>query len=177
MNPEANRLKALHALLYVVSRLPQPANIYNVLKCVYYADRQHLEDFGRQMYAETYCAMEHGPVPSLAYDIVKYVAGRSKWDYKFQEALESLAATDMTLRAKNNPNLELFSKSELICLSNSAKTYGSLSFAQLKKISHQGEAFRKASHNGEMSINDLADELDKTGALKKHLTDRHPGEA
>ena len=74
--------KALHAMLFVVTHLPKPANVYNVLKCLYYADRKHLQEYGRQIYGETFYALEHGPVPSAAYEIIKYANGRAKWDLR-----------------------------------------------------------------------------------------------
>jgi len=172
-----DRRKALHTLLYVISRLPQPANIYNVLKCIYFADREHLEQYGRQIYEETYFAPEHGPVPSRAYDIVKYAAGRASWDIKFPEALEALEATKTELSKKIEPDLNIFSRSELICLSDAAKKYGTLSFNKLKHLSHQSKAFRKADPNGDIDLDDLILELHDGKELKQHLLDRHPGKA
>src|SRR5438445_12170650 len=82
--------KALHAMLFVVTHLPKPANVYNVLKCLYYADRKHLQEYGRQIYGETFYALEHGPVPTPSYEIIKYANGRAKWHLQFHEANELL---------------------------------------------------------------------------------------
>jgi uncharacterized phage-associated protein len=169
--------KALHALLFVVTHLPKPANVYNVLKCVYYADRKHLQEYGRQIYGETFYALEHGPVASAAYEIVKYAAGRAKWDLHFPEALELLDVNDIYISARGGPDKDLLSRSDMACLLDAARKYGTMSFGRLKKLSHQGKAFENADPNGEMKLEDLVSELREAKAVASHLKNRSPGEA
>jgi len=169
--------KALHAVLFVVTHLPKPANVYNVLKCVYYADRKHLQEYGRQIYGETFYALEHGPVPSAAYEIVKYANGRAKWDLRFPEALELLEVNDIYLIARGPADTDLLSRSDMACLLDAARKYGRMSFGRLKKLSHQGKAFENAGPNGEMKLSDLVGELKESEAVASHLRDRAPGEA
>ena len=168
--------KALHALLFVVTHLPKPANLYNVLKCLYYADRKHLQEYGRQIYGETFYALEHGPVPSAAYEIVKYVNGKAKWDLQFPEAFELLQVDDHYLSARGAVDTDLLSRSDMACLIDAAKRYGTMSFGKLKKLSHQGKAFENADPNGEMKLSDLVEELRGADAIASHLGDRAPGE-
>lgn len=172
-----NSRKALHALIYLTSRLPQPANVYNVLKCIWFADREHLEQYGRQIYGEVYFAPEHGPVPSRAYELVKYVGGRANWPLDCPEALEALTATRTGISNRIDPDLSLFSKSELICLNNAVQRYGTLSFGQLKRLSHKSAAFRNADPNGDISIDDVLAELQDGDAVTRHLADSSPGAA
>ena len=176
-NAKFDQRKALHATLFVVTHLPKPANVYNVLKCLYYADRKHLQEYGRQIYGDTFYALEHGPVPSAAYEIVKYAGGRAKWDLKFPEALELLEVNDVYLSARGAPDTELLSRSDMVCLLEAARKYGTMPFGKLKKLSHQGKAFENADSNGEMKLADLIDELRDSKAVASHLKDRNPGEA
>jgi uncharacterized phage-associated protein len=169
--------KALHALLFVVTHLPKPANVYNVLKCLYYADRKHLQEYGRQIYGDTFYALEHGPVPGAAYDIIKYVDGRMKWDLHFPEAFELLEVNAHHLSAKGKADTDLLSKSDMACLLDAAKKYGRMPFGKLKELSHRGKAFENADPNGEMRLSDLIDELKGAQAVASHLKDRAPGEA
>jgi len=169
--------KALHALLFVVAHVPKPANVYNVLKCLYYADRKHLQEYGRQIYGETFYALEHGPVPSAAYEIVKYVNGKANWDLKFPEAFELLEVRDHYLSAKGKTDTDQLSKSDMACLLDAAKKYGRMSFGKLKELSHKGKAFENADPNGEMKLSDLIEELKGAEAVAAHLNDRAPGEA
>ena len=169
--------KALHALLFVVQHISRPANVYNVLKCLYYADRMHLQEYGRQIYSDTFYALEHGPVPSAAYEIVRYAGGRAKWDLKFPEALELLGVNGVYLSARGAPDTELLSRSDMVCLLEAARKYGTMPFGKLKKLSHQGKAFEHADSNGEIKLADLIDELRDGKAVASHLKDRNPGEA
>jgi len=169
--------KALHALLFVVTHLPKLANVYNVLKCLYYADRKHLQEYGRQIYGDTFYALEHGPVPSAAYEIVKYVNGRANWDLRFPEAFELLEVNDVHLGARGTVETDLLSRSDMACLLDAARKYGTMPFGRLKKLSHQGKAFENADPNGEMKLSDLIDELKGADAVASHLKDRAPGEA
>src|SRR3990170_4315104 len=169
--------KALHAMLFVVMRLPKPANVYNVLKCLYYADRKHLQEYGRQIYGETFYALEHGPVPSAAYEIIKYANGHAKWDLQFPEAFELLEINDHYLSARGAVDTDLLSRSEMACLLDAARRYGTMPFSKLKKLSHQGKAFENADLNGEIKLSDLVEELKGAEAVASHLNDRSPGEA
>lgn len=171
-----NRLKALNALLFLCDHLPKPVDVYAALKVIYFADKAHLERFGRLMYGETYIAMENGPVPSGAYDLVKYVGGRSNHDLRFPEAHAALFATRTELQPKQRPDLDVFSRSELHCLIAAARKYGALTFAQLKQVSHD-EAWEKADANGEMDVLDIAHSLNSGDFIAEHLTNRHPGDA
>jgi uncharacterized phage-associated protein len=169
--------KALHAMLFVVTHLPKPANVYNVLKCLYYADRKHLQEYGRQIYGETFYALEHGPVPSAAYEIIKYANGRAKWDLRFPEAFELLDVNDIHVSARGPVDTELLSRSDMACLLDAARKYGKMPFGKLRKLSHQGKAFENADPNGEMKLADLIDELRDGETVASHLKDRNPGEA
>lgn len=169
--------KALHAILFVVTHLPKPANVYNVLKCLDYADRQHLQEFGRQIYGETFYALGHGPVPSAAYEIIKYANGRAKWDLQFHEAFDLLDVNDIHVSARGPVDTDLLSRSDMACLLDAARKYGKMAFSKLKNLSHQGKAFENADTNGEMKLADLIDELQDSEAVASHLQDRNPGEA
>lgn len=169
--------KAFHAMLFVVTHLPKPANAYNVLKCLYYADRQHLQEYGRQIYGETFYALEHGPVPSEAYEIIKYANGRAKWDLQFPEAFELLDVNDIHVSARGAVDTDRLSRSDMACLLDATRKYGKMPFGKLKNLSRQGKAFENADANGEMKLADLIDELQEGKAVASHLEDRNPGEA
>ena len=164
-------------MLFVVTYLPQPANVYNVLKCLYYADRKHLHEYGRQIYGETFYALDHGPVPSAADEIIKHANGRAKWDRQFHEAFELLDVNDIHVSARGSVDTDLLSRSDMACLLDAARKYGKMPFGKLKKLSHQGKAFENADANGEMKLADLIDELRGGKAVASHLQDRNPGEA
>lgn len=60
--------KTTEVLLYITE---QVTDVYNALKVLYFADKDHLAKYGRQICGESYVAMKDGPVPSCTYDLVK----------------------------------------------------------------------------------------------------------
>ena len=76
MNVQFDKAKTLNALLFVANRV-QRKDFHKIFKIIYFADRQHLADWGRPITGDTYIAMEAGPVPSRLYDMMKIVRGDS----------------------------------------------------------------------------------------------------
>ena len=76
MNVQFDKTKALNALLYVANRI-QRKDFHKIFKIIYFAERQHLADWGRPITGDTYIAMEAGPVPSRIYAMLKMVRGDS----------------------------------------------------------------------------------------------------
>ena len=76
MKVQFDKTKTLNALLFVANRV-QRKDFHKIFKVIYFADRQHLADWGRPITGDTYIAMEAGPVPSRLYDMLKIVRGDS----------------------------------------------------------------------------------------------------
>ncbi|MEO6666974.1 MAG: Panacea domain-containing protein, partial [Nitrospiria bacterium] len=80
--------KALQAILFVARMLPG-ATFHQISKIIYFADKAHLQKYGRLICGDTYVAMKHGPVPSGIYDILKSVRGDGSSECT-EQALEAL---------------------------------------------------------------------------------------
>jgi uncharacterized phage-associated protein len=171
-----NTEKAINAILFISTRLGAPADVYASLKAIYFADRYHLEQYGRQIYGEVYTAMEHGPVPSGAYDIVKLVGGRASLPVIAPGASDAMSVDKFKITPKHEADLDLFSRSDLICLELGIERVRGKSFSQIKDDSH-GQAYNKADLNGDMSLEDIVAELTSAEFLAPHLEDRFPGVA
>jgi uncharacterized phage-associated protein len=69
-----NGPKVREAILHVI-READRRNIritqFGILKTLFLADRAHLNKYGRPITFDEYVAMSDGPVPSLAYDVLK----------------------------------------------------------------------------------------------------------
>jgi uncharacterized phage-associated protein len=66
--------KALNLVLYVAGEVPQ-ATFHTISKVIYFADKLHLQRYGRLICGDSYVAMKHGLVPSEIYDMMKDVRG------------------------------------------------------------------------------------------------------
>jgi uncharacterized phage-associated protein len=69
---EFNLDKGIEAILYIAQKVDDPT-FHRISKIMYFADRKHLEKYGRFICGDSYVAMKHGPVPSEIYDILKAV--------------------------------------------------------------------------------------------------------
>jgi len=66
--------KSVEAILYIAQNVKQPT-FHSISKMMYFADKVHLEKYGRFICGDNYVAMKHGPVPSGTYDILKVARG------------------------------------------------------------------------------------------------------
>ncbi|BCH27544.1 Panacea domain-containing protein [Mesorhizobium sp. L-8-3] len=62
--------KALAALHWIISEQPG-IDLHPILKACYFADKSHLNAFGRPIFGATYKAMKFGPVPLEIYVMLK----------------------------------------------------------------------------------------------------------
>src|SRR5947208_11944301 len=65
-----NETKTIEALVLVADQWPGITPFF-VAKVLFFADRNHLRDYGRPVTGDLYIAMADGPVPSRAYDVLK----------------------------------------------------------------------------------------------------------
>ena len=66
-----NEGKAIEALIWIASEWPNITPFY-LSKVLFYAEKEHLNKYGRPVIADTYIAMPWGPVPST---IRNYIEG------------------------------------------------------------------------------------------------------
>ena len=156
MNVQFNKSKALNALLYVANRV-QRKDFHKIFKIVYFADRQHLADWGRPITGDTYIAMDAGPVPSRMYDMLKIVRGDSY--LSDQEGLSNYFRIDswMYVTPLQDADLSKLSKTELEVLEESMKKYGALSYDEIKEKSHD-VAWRSTARDFSINWEDIARE-------------------
>jgi len=161
-----NPAKALEAILYA-SRLAPIPDIYHVLKILYFADKAHLEQYGRFIFGDSYVAMPKGPAPSGAYDIINYVRGKSTV-IPFEPAKSAFSVFDYSIKTLREPNLELLSKSDIKCIEAAAAKYGNFAFDQLHSASCD-RAYKNADKNDFMSVESIASTLEDGDLIIEHL--------
>lgn len=135
MNVQFNKEKSLHALLYVANRV-QRKDFHKIFKIIYFADRQHLADWGRPITGDTYIAMEAGPVPSRLYDMLKIVRGDSY--LSDMEGLGKYFQVEnwMYVRPLQDADLHKLSANEQEAMSEAIEKYAALSYDEIKEKSH-----------------------------------------
>lgn len=150
--------KAIEALVWLANEKPG-ISIYYVAKVLFYADKEHLIEYGRPIIGDTYIAMQHGPVPSG----VKNLVDRDSWlDPDLLERVSDATVVERgshpSITAKRPPNLDVLSETDLACLRNSLRTYGDMPFGRLRELTHEERAWIAAPDNGSMDYALMVDD-------------------
>ena len=167
--------KAIQAIDFIVRLRPDLTHYY-IGKIMFFADKEHVLDYGRPITGDRYVAIQHGPAPSAILDLLKV-------DSDYPD--EMLAELDIRLtinsidnrrhvRSKKMGDFSRLSGTDKQYLERSLKIYGSMSFTELKKISHKDKAYveawnRGGAANNEMNIELWLDELQKPELAKMQL--------
>jgi uncharacterized phage-associated protein len=143
-----NQSKILEALVFAASERPG-IDVLHLCKVFYFADKRHLNEYGRPIFGDKYWALPQGPVPSLTYDMIE----RDEMNLdgmtlqQLSEALSFYKAEKddyLRLKAKRAPCLDVFSESDLECLSQAVATYAEMPPDKLEKIAHDEPAYKAA---------------------------------
>ena len=169
MNIQFDKTKALNTLLYVANRV-QRKDFHKIFKIVYFADRQHLADWGRPITGDTYIAMEAGPVPSRMYDMLKIVRGDSYLSDIEELSVHFRIDHWMYITPLHDADLNKLSKTECEALDDSISKYSSLSYDEIKEKSHD-VAWRSTARDFSIKWEDIAREAGLDTEELKYLHD------
>jgi uncharacterized phage-associated protein len=162
--------KALEAILYVASKAPIP-DIYHVGKILYYADRFHLERYGRLISGDHYNAMKDGPVASNAFDIIKIARGDGRYipeGCKTDAVRDAFSVSGWQINPRRQPDEDVFSDSDVDCIDKAIQILGDMSFEDIRNMSHD-KAWESADRNGEMPLESIVNELQDSERLMDYL--------
>ena len=156
-----DKMKTLNALLYVANRV-QRKDFHKIFKIIYFADRQHLADWGRPITGDTYIAMDAGPVPSRLYDMLKIVRGDSY--LPDTEGLSQYFRVEnwMYVHPLQDADLNKLSANEQEALSDAIAKYAALSYDEIKEKSHD-VAWRSTARDFAINWDSIAREAGLDG--------------
>ncbi len=144
-----NLQKILAAITHVIATAEKqqlPIKQYDILKTLFIADKSHLNVYGRPITFDNYYAMRAGPVPSLAYELLK----ENKRVLKNKNIPH--LPWDRTLHGGryyySRPNIvqfhDVLSDSDKLALSNAWNVIQSLTFKQIRALTHNDPAYIEA---------------------------------
>ena len=120
-------------------------------KLLYLADQRHLFKFGRPITGDRYIAMDLGPVPESAYQLIGRLAEPPEADdpgYRAATAHLEIHKGVMrkygVLRAVRKPDLEVFSDSDIDVLQSIVKEFGKRKASELVDLTHAHAAYKRA---------------------------------
>lgn len=153
--------KILEAVLFLIGRHTNLTQ-YDIVKAIFLADKAHLNKHGRPITYDNYVAMVHGPVPSFTYDLLKpsfnfahvYGVKAAPW------TTVKDGAKNIFVHAKREPNLRVLSKSDQIELEEGLNIVTSMTFGQIKRLTHEEPAYKEAwARRGMADSADISFEL------------------
>jgi hypothetical protein len=160
----------INALLYILQRMGGVGDFHKVFKILYFADEKHLARYGAAINPDTYTAMAYGPVPSMAYDILKALRHEgfmAELCDEFTPYFELIGK--YTVRAKQLPDSDYLSESERACLDESIQENGCLPFSGRTEKSHD-MAYANADEEGAISFIDMAKVGGANEAMLKYIS-------
>jgi uncharacterized phage-associated protein len=143
--------KAIEALAFVAREHPGLTPLY-VAKVLFYAEKWHLNRYGRPILADTYIAMPLGPVPST---VKNFIDGNWEWVEK-PERLDEAITIDRSRRlprlmpGKLADDLSTLSESDIQCLSEAIAFCKDKTPEELSALTHFERAWQEADANRAM---------------------------
>lgn len=164
-------LKLKAAVLYIVNKCGE-IGYFHLFKILYFANREHYAKYGRGVIKDTFCALPKGPVPSFLFDAVKNLSSTPKGG-EYKVISDSLCNQDPTyyylLSAKELPDMDELSVSDIECLDKSIKENKNLDINTLSNKSHD-EAWREVrTAHGKMNNLSIAKAGGANDALLEYI--------
>lgn len=140
--------KMVQALAFFASRGVKNLDTMKSAKLLYFADKEHLLKYGRPIIGDEYHCMKDGPIPTEGLTQIQDALAtepKGKHDPRFDEYFRVEDARDYRqfVLAKD-PDLDVFSDSDLEVLTEVASKYGDKTAWELRKIAHEDEAVKIA---------------------------------
>jgi uncharacterized phage-associated protein len=149
-------LKIKATLIYILNHFPQGVDYIKLFKIIYFAQQDHLIKYAKPIVEDTFCALEHGPVPSFLYKALQQAEGRFPVSEDMKDFLEGIDVSETAkhIKIKTNltPDMEELSGSNLKCLDTSiekCKTKDSYLLSDLSHDSAWKEAYNRSLNDPE----------------------------
>jgi uncharacterized phage-associated protein len=149
--------KLVQALAFFAERGVRDLDKMKAAKLLFHADKYHLLKYGRPVIGDQYACMEYGPVPSASLNVMNDVVAQ---DPHFPPVEKDLFDEYLTVersmfrkypvfRARKEPDLDVFSDSDIEALDYAQKTYGARSAWELSEGSHEEPSWKLANEQRE----------------------------
>lgn len=134
------------ALLQIICQRFDDVDRLKAVKLLYYIDKFSLLSTGRPVLGDIYYKMDLGPVPSNSYRAMKQFTTSDDGSCKFYEEPDFSRKYNI-IKAKEAPNMDVFSEKELTSIESVLKEFGHLSGIELSDLSHKDCAWTKSRKN------------------------------
>jgi len=140
--------KLVQALAFFASRGVNDLDTLKAVKLLYFADRQHLLKYSRPILGDDYYCMKNGPIPTNALSQIQDALSPNPTgdhDALFDEYLGvDRAHAYPRFITKKEPDLDVFSPTDIEVLGEVLATYGQKSAWTLRELTHLDECVKRA---------------------------------
>lgn len=150
-----NERKGTEALAYMASRWPN-ITIFYASKVLFFAEKKHLNVYGRPIVADTFIAMPNGPVPSTLYDFIKGNLGNSGDPEGFRATIDARDHPRLVARREYDPSI--LSTSDIECIDEAIEFCRGKGFGHLSELTHREKAWAEAFANSAMDYEHFIDD-------------------
>jgi len=162
--------KVANAIIYFVDSKVEHFGKTKLMKLMYFADKNHLEKYGRTIFFDDYYKLPRGPVASMTLNIINNINEEENEDFKSYTE-EFLNILDINIQNDNGQKIinfipktnfkkELFSKSEINILESISSKYKSYTKKEISDESHLLKEYQKTELNSIIDIVDMVDDED-----------------
>ena len=149
--------KGTEVLKYIITQGLH--NKYHILKAVYFADKYHLQHYGRQVNGNTFYALELGPVPSELYDFVKEIQKGNVMGF---------TAKKFNLFCENSYDTDWLSKSDIEALDYGIGEVKGLTMGEVMDKSHDA-AYLMTDENDIITLESIVSQFDNGDLVLEYL--------
>jgi len=152
-----NTRKVVEVLVYLANKRPG-IDVIHALKCLFFAEKEHLNLCGRPITCDRYEAWTNGPVPQFAYDLIRFRGDRL--DAESLEAVRqalSFSGDRRRMTAKREADLMVFSRTDMACLDRAIERYADLRISELARVAHEDPAYRATRRDDTIDYESMVD--------------------
>lgn len=144
--------RIVEAVLFLVNEAHnerKPLTQYDIVKSIFIADTLHLNRYGRPITYDNYVAMENGPVPSRAYNLLKEdPSTMRRWGRELPWTRRAAPELGRRCNAFERParqaSDDVLSPSDEQALSTALSMVRTMGFNGIKKWTHEHKAYKDA---------------------------------
>lgn len=125
--------KSAQLINYIAVRNGGTVTKLKLFKLVWLANRLHLRRYARTITGDSHVAMEHGPVPSQTKNYLEPIIIINDADIYFAKFL---TVNKMIISSNSEPDMKVFSKSDVQVINEVLEIYGNLGAWDLREHSH-----------------------------------------
>lgn len=184
--------KFLASMTLMAQEVPDLTS-FRASKLFYFADKFHLTRYGRPIMGDMYVRMDHGPVPSHAYDLMNEIANPMRIQGLRQSNLGMLRqylrlqkdGPHPVFEAKKKPNTAALSESDIEALNFAIENYGHLTVSGLWLKAHAERAWKETDghwidyrlffdeqDSDQMAVLEFVEEQGENATILKALTEQ-----